>query len=104
SSHDSNMKKPQLHPVRPLSICNFLIIGTVVRKDVFLRLGGFSDLPILEDWELWRRFEFDGAKHYPVPKAVYHATITPGSRNQNEELATKVANQIRRMKKKRPIR
>lgn len=72
---------PVLHPPKDLHISNFLIIGTVVRRDQFLAVGGFADLISHEDWDLWLRCWIDGAVVQPVPDAVYLVHVTDDSRN-----------------------
>lgn len=85
---------PVLIPQANLLERNYLVIGTVVRKDPFLRLGGFDDWPILEDWELFIRFFLDGATTVKVPEAVYRVHVNMESRN-NQALHNRVYNDIR---------
>lgn len=70
-----------VNPPKPLHQQNFLIIGTVVRRDQFLRVGGFADLPSHEDWDLWIRCWLDGAAIACVPDAVYRVHV--GGRGRN---------------------
>lgn len=83
-------------PARPIKESNFLIIGTLVRRDQFLRVGGFRDLPLYEDWDLWIRCFEDGAKHVKVPDAIYEIEVNEGNRNDpSRDVQVAVANQIR---------
>lgn len=84
--------EPVLIPRRPLIDANFLVIGTLVRREQFLRVGGFRDLPVLEDWDLWLRCYCDGADLAAAPSAVYVVHVRAGSRNTDD---ARVAAQIR---------
>lgn len=66
---------------------NECVIGTLVRRECFLEVGGFRDLPSLEDWDLWLRVvkEYD-APIVQVPAAVYRAHVRPGSRNSDQSV------------------
>jgi glycosyltransferase involved in cell wall biosynthesis len=74
-------KAPVLHPPKDLHVHNFLIIGTVVRRDQFLRVSGFADLISHEDWDLWLRCWIDGAVVQPVPEAIYRVHVRNNGRN-----------------------
>lgn len=87
---------PVLIPARPLSESNFLVIGTMCLKDQFLAVGGFdSNLPVLEDWDLWLRMYKNGAIIGKRPKAIYRIGVNPESRNQNVDLHHKYYRVIR---------
>jgi GT2 family glycosyltransferase len=73
---------------------NFLVIGTVVGRTLFNKVGGFSDYPHgFEDWSLWAKCWRQGAQIVQVPRAVYVAHINPRSkhrqmwRNRREQVA-----------------
>lgn len=70
---------------------NHLLIGTLVRREMFLRVGGFRDYDFYEDWDLWTRCWLAGAVVAEVPGAVYLAHVNPRSRNRlpsrDEQLA-----------------
>lgn len=96
---------PVLIPKKNLLDGNFLIIGTVVRRDQFSRLGGFDDLPCYEDWEMWLNMHTDGAVHVPVPAAVYRVHVNPNGRNNpSREMQVKYYNLIRNRYLKRGTR
>lgn len=65
---------------------NECVIGTLVPRRVFLQLGGFRELPSLEDWDLWLRCVKAGARIVHVPDAVYCAHVTPNSRNSDQSV------------------
>lgn len=88
--------EPNIIPRRPLLEANFMIIGTVVERAMFTKAGGFRDLPVLEDWDLWIRCWLDGCEPVPVPDAVYRIHVRPESRNLPGNQHITVYNQIRR--------
>lgn len=67
----------------PLLDANMLPIGCVLRRELFLEVGGFLEWPILEDFCLWQRCEVAGATFELVADAVYAAHVTSGSRNRS---------------------
>jgi cellulose synthase/poly-beta-1,6-N-acetylglucosamine synthase-like glycosyltransferase len=60
---------------------NYLIIGTLVQRELFLKIGGFWDWDGFEDWELWIRCRKAGAVVVQVPDAVYLIDSTERSRD-----------------------
>ncbi len=94
---------PVVIPKKPLLDGNYMVIGTVVRRDRFLAAGGFHDYPMYEDWDLWIRMALEGARHVAVEKAVYRVHVNPGSRNQAAHQAqVAVYNQIRNQHLRHP--
>lgn len=75
-----------LNDGRPLTEINRAVIGTLIQRKLFLDLGGFNDLPALEDWELWLRAERAGARLVDVPDAVYRVHVQRRSRNADQSL------------------
>jgi glycosyltransferase involved in cell wall biosynthesis len=63
---------------------NWMVIGTAIRRSQFLRLGGFRNLPVYEDWDLWIRATLDGAQHVVAPQAVYRIHVNPTGRNSGD--------------------
>lgn len=63
---------------------NCAVIGTLISRNLFLRVGGFREWATLEDWELWLRCIRLGAKMHAVPAAVYQATVNPYGRNADQ--------------------
>jgi len=75
---------------------NHMVIGTLVRREQFLRVGGFPDYPAYEDWGLWLRCWVDGAVLGLVRDAVYRAHMRPNSRNHlSGKRAQELYHQIR---------
>ncbi len=53
---------------------NWLCIGTLVPRDLFLKVGGFVDYPYgYEDWALWVKCVQAGAQIVKVPDALYRS-------------------------------
>lgn len=61
---------------------NWLVIGSLIRRELFMRVGGFRDFAWSEDWDLWLRCHLAGATFESVPGAVYRAHMRPRSRNR----------------------
>ena len=79
-----SIEKPVLIPHKPLLSSNFLIIGTIVSKEMFLNVGGFdSSLSALEDWDLWIRSVINGCSVTSVSSAIYEISHNENSRNTN---------------------
>jgi glycosyltransferase involved in cell wall biosynthesis len=72
---------PKFLRARPILSANYLIVGTGVARSTFLRVGGFRELDLFEDWDLWIRCFADGCLVRRVPGAVYEVRLSPGSRN-----------------------
>lgn len=66
---------------------NFMVVGTAVRTQLVRDVGGWRDLPIWEDWDLWIRCWLAGASIETVPAAVYRAHVDPASRNRRPSRA-----------------
>jgi GT2 family glycosyltransferase len=60
---------------------NWMVVGTMIERGQFLRVGGFRELPAYEDWDLWLRCWRDGAALVQVPDAVYRVHVRQHSRN-----------------------
>lgn len=73
---------PVVIPAKSLLVGNFMVIGTVIRRDQFLRVGGFADLPVFEDWDLWIRAWIDGTRLVAVPDAIYRVHVNETGRNR----------------------
>lgn len=74
---------PVVIPARPLIDANYLVIGTLVRRSQFYKVGGFREWPAWEDWDLWLRCWLDGAEPTVVPGAVYRVHASPCGRNNS---------------------
>lgn len=78
---DGVREEPKLWPAKSLRHGNYLPIGTLVRRDMFFKAGGFRDEPLYEDWSLWLRCWNLGASVQQVRDAHYIAHVRTGSRN-----------------------
>lgn len=87
---------PYVLPMTPLEQQNCLVIGTMIRREQFLRIGGFDDYPVLEDWALWIKAWLDGAVIGTVAKAIYRIHLRPGSRNHQYHLHRPVQEEVRK--------
>jgi len=83
--------EPVLIPSKDIHMGNWMVIGTAVRRDVFLDAGGFPDLPCWEDWALWARCIHNGAKTTTCPRAIYRVNVHPGSRNDPTQQQARAA-------------
>jgi len=69
-----------LIPEKDLRVDNYLVVGTVLRRELFRQVGGFGNYPHgFEDWSLWAKCWKAGARVFPVSEAIYHAHINPQS-------------------------
>jgi glycosyltransferase involved in cell wall biosynthesis len=80
---------PVVIPKKPLLDGNYMVIGTMCRKDLFGQVGGFDDWPIYEDWDLWIRMWLLGAVPAPCPEAIYRVHVQQEGRN-SQDRATQV--------------
>jgi len=63
---------------------NECVIGTLVPRRLFLDLGGFRELPSLEDYDLFLRCFDAGARLDYVRDAVYRAYVSADGRNADQ--------------------
>jgi glycosyltransferase involved in cell wall biosynthesis len=73
---------------------NYLPIGTLVKRKLFLNVGGFPSYPAYEDWAFWLRCNALGAKDKCIWDAIYQAWTDPSGRNLSH-LTGDLAIQIR---------
>jgi GT2 family glycosyltransferase len=73
---------------------NHLVIGSMVRRLSFAAVGGFKDLPVLEDWDLFIRLRLAGEDVGECPDAIYIVHVQEGSRNQDVGLHARIYAQI----------
>jgi len=67
----------------PLTDDNWLVIGTLIQKSLFMEVGGFEDYPHgWEDWSLWAKAWKAGAQVVKVPDAVYRYHVNPQSKHK----------------------
>jgi glycosyltransferase involved in cell wall biosynthesis len=71
---------PTFFKTVPLRDANWLVVGTLIHRDLFWEVGGFPDYPHgLEDWALWSKCVRVGATVVKVPDAVYRYHANPHS-------------------------
>lgn len=71
---------------------NFLLVSTLIRREMFVDVGGFRDVPMYEDWDLFQRCSNAGAAITLVPAAIVRVYINLGSVHRNgSNRAEKVA-------------
>lgn len=80
---------------RDIEHMNPCVIGTLIRRELFLDLGGFKEWPAWEDWCLFLRAHRAGAVIEHVPDAVYRAHLRPRSRNQSVSNAHRLHRKIK---------
>ncbi len=67
----------------PLSEDNWLVVGTLIKRETFLKVGGFSDYPHgFEDWSLWAKAWKAGARIVKVPDAIYRYHFNRNSKHK----------------------
>lgn len=70
-------------PGTDLTRGNYLVLGTLVQRDLFMQVGGFGDYPHgYEDWSLWAKCSKAGAQVVQVRRAVYIAHVNPRSKHR----------------------
>lgn len=75
-------KPPKSFQPRDLRHGNYLVIGTVIKADLFWEAGGFdTKWEAWEDWALFRRIVGLGGRIVRVPQAVYKAHWNQEGRN-----------------------
>lgn len=76
-------KRPAFYPEVDLRMGNWLIVGTVVERSLFTKVGGFGDYPHgFEDWSLWFKCVTAGATVVKVKQAVYRQHVNPHSKHR----------------------
>lgn len=74
---------PSFYPEVNLWQGNWLVIGTLIERDLFTRIGGFNDEPHgFEDWSCWSKATKAGAEVVKVPNAIYIQHINPHSKHR----------------------
>jgi glycosyltransferase involved in cell wall biosynthesis len=80
---------------RDIEELNPCVIGTLIRRELFIDLGGFKEWRAWEDWCLFLRAHRSGATIEHVPNAVYRVTVRPGSRNNTVKDGKRLHAQIK---------
>jgi len=62
---------------------NWLVVGTLLRRELFLEVGGFEDYAHgFEDFSLWSKCFRVGATVVKVPDAIYRYHVNPNSKHK----------------------
>lgn len=62
---------------------NWLIVGTLIERSLFEKVGGFGDYPHgFEDWSLWYKAVKCGAEVLRVDDAIYIQHVNPKSKHR----------------------
>lgn len=78
-----------------LLVENYIPGTALFRPERALAVGGYRDLPLLEDWDLWVRMSQAGSRFKAVPEALYWYRQVPTSRNKaTAEVKAAVKRQI----------
>jgi GT2 family glycosyltransferase len=83
-SNPQSMPPPHRLPSVLMDRCPFTPCSTLIRREAFLAVGGFDDRHAgVEDWDLWLRLSFHGARfvHCAEPLVHYRTHSTNASRN-----------------------
>lgn len=83
-------RPPMFWPITDLWNGNWMVVGTLVQREQFFRVGGWrefdpTDWNEWDDWELWIRCQKDGARPVKVPDAVYVAHQEKTSRQRTTD-------------------
>lgn len=90
-------EKPKLLTPKNLRRGNYLPVGTAIRRELFMEVGGFRDLRAWEDWDLFVRLYLRGATIEQIPEAVYRAYWNPiGRNNLTQQQAVNLMRRLRR--------
>lgn len=74
---------PSFYAEMPLEEGNWLVVGTLISRDLFMEVGGFGDFPHgFEDWALWLKASRNGARIVKVRNAVYVHHVNPHSKHK----------------------
>ena len=82
---------PKIWPECSLSTGSWLVVSTLIPRDLFFQVGGFRDYGDppgsigYEDWGLFSLLAQAGATVVKVPEAVLYAHISPASRNRSPD-------------------
>lgn len=72
-------RPPMFWPDQDIRTGNYLIVSTLIRRELFFELGAFRDLAMYEDWDLFQRALKAGAVVERVPEAVVRVHVNPRS-------------------------
>lgn len=81
-------RPPKFWPEVPMWSGNWMVLGTLVERDLFHKVGGWrefnmSDWNEWDDWDLWIRCQKAGAQPIKVKNAIYIAHQEKTSRHRS---------------------
>ena len=79
---------PRFWPEIEIETGNWMVIGTLVPRNIFESSGGWVEYELYEDWSVWARCLEAGAGIIKVPDAHYMAHVSAGSRNRGKSKKT----------------
>ena len=82
-AHGNVRPKPKIWPRMDFKVGNWCVIGTLIERSLFQKLGGFREYLLYEDYALWAMAAEAGAEVFEVPEAVYIAHHARLSRNRS---------------------
>ncbi|GAA1706876.1 glycosyltransferase family 2 protein [Fodinicola feengrottensis] len=62
-----------------LLVTNYVLVGALYSRDLYHRIGGYRQIALGEDWDLWVRLVAGGAPITKVPDPSYLYRVRPGS-------------------------
>jgi GT2 family glycosyltransferase len=81
--HKGRPRPPKFHPEGDFRDDNFIVVGTLVERELFHKVEGFGDYPHgFEDWSLWAKCWKAGARVVRVKRAVYYAHVDRNSKHR----------------------
>lgn len=72
-------RPPMFWPEQDIRTGNYLIVSTLIRRELFFELGAFREVAMYEDWDLAQRALKAGAVVERVPEAVVRVHVNPRS-------------------------
>lgn len=83
--NETPMPAPFEIPTRPLLDGNYAIVGSPIRRDLFLSVGGYPNLEYAEDWGMILAAWISAATFEHIPQATYRQHWRKHSRNQHPD-------------------
>jgi len=74
--------RPMFWPEKNIQDSNYLIVSTLIRRELFWEVGGFEPFDLYEDWCLFSRCIKAGATVTRVPDAICRVHIDPQSKHR----------------------
>lgn len=79
---------PRFWPECEIETGNWMVVGTLVPRRVFLFVQGWDEYELYEDWALWAKCVLEGLTIVKVPDAHYMVYVTANSRNRGKPRKT----------------